>query len=75
MSNKEVKASELEVGNVIIAKQSKNEYTIEKISVGVGGSKTTPYLILRDSKGDKQEHDTSFDSYSATYTVKEKANE
>ncbi len=57
---------ELVVGDVIVAKQGGKEYEVVKIVPGMGG----PYLTLKAANGAKVEHDTSFDSYSATYTVR-----
>lgn len=62
---KEKKAEELQIGDVIVAKGNGNAYTITHIMVGMA----RPYLTMTWS-GQIIEHDTSFDSASATYTVK-----
>jgi hypothetical protein len=63
----EKKKKELRVGDVITAKQGGQKYLITQIAAGMAG----PYLVLRDEDGNKAEHDTSWDSLSATYTVDE----
>lgn len=61
----ETKARDLRVGDILQAKTGDAQYTIQEIVRGMAG----PYLILIDQNGEKAEHDTSFDSYSATYSV------
>ena len=69
----EVKAEELKVGDVIVAKQGGRRYEVVEVCSGMGGPRY-PYLVLKQSDGEKAEHDTAFDSLSATYTVEKKEN-
>ncbi len=65
MATIEKLAKDLVVGDTIIAKQGGYKFVIVSIMVGISG----PYLTLRREDGSEAEHDTSFDSRSATYTV------
>lgn len=66
MTSVKTQAKDLQTGDVIVAERDGSEFTVSRIVRGMAG----PYLILIDSSGKEVEHDTSFDSYSAMYTVK-----
>ncbi len=68
MNTIEKKACELAIGDVIIAKQGGKRFEIVKMQAGAIGN-GLPYLTLKNESGKENEHDTSFDSRSATYTV------
>lgn len=65
---REVKRTELKMGDVIKAKgESRGLYKIVEIRAGISG-RAFPFLVLeRDRK--IVNHDTAWDSLSATYTV------
>lgn len=63
----EKKRTELSVGDIIVAKKGGKRYEVTAINAGMKG-RMFPYLTLK-CDGEKAEHDTGWDSYSATYTV------
>lgn len=65
----EKKAADLQKADMLVAKDGQ-EYEVVDVVPGMGGPRY-PYLILtRVSDGRRLEHDTAFDSYSTTYSVK-----
>lgn len=64
----EVGRSDIRVGDTLVSKaDNRRSWLVEEISTGVNGH-GWPYLVMMGSGG-RVEHDTSFDSNSATYTV------
>jgi hypothetical protein len=69
----ELNRSDLQIGDVLVSKADPSRtYHVEKIETGMSGH-GWPYLVMRDRDGSGVEHDTSFDSPSATYTVRRDA--
>lgn len=72
MKTREVAAKDLKVGMVIVAKGSQRRVEIVSIMAGMGGPHC-PYLTVKDLATEMtSDHDTGFDSRSATYTVEER---
>lgn len=67
----EKKANQLEVGDRIVGKNGGRKYDIVELMASMKGFEF-PYLTLRSEDGKKIEHDTAFDSESATYTIEPK---
>lgn len=74
LSSVEKTREQLRIGQILVAKQGGKRYEIVGIMPGLNG-KHFPYLSLRGEDGKSVEHDTGWDSYSATYTVEESTNE
>lgn len=69
METREVGREDLKVGDTLVSKADpRRTFRVDKIDTGVNGHRW-PYLVMRDRDGNLVEHDTSFDSLSATYTV------
>jgi hypothetical protein len=68
MTTVELKADELKVGHVVVAKRGGFRYAVVEVSTGMTGG---PYLKLKPLSTNDGElgHDTSFDAWNATYTV------
>ena len=63
----EVSAADVRVGDTVIAKRGDRRYKVTDVSLGALAP--CPYWKLTDQDGSEVEHDTSFDSRNATYTV------
>jgi len=70
MNTREVSAKDLQVGMILVGKDSqKRRFEIINVIPSMGG-RNHPYLTMKVVvTGETVEHDTSFDKFSATYTV------